>query len=122
MPLIDTSEVLERQRTREYARRKDTASLVSQFTKSIAKRNHAQREIGLYSALERRSQIRVQKGIIGVSEQIGHLQSVISAQKKLTDAKAEILEVRLALSGQCQEDYQHAVNSYLQQVEEWEGG
>lgn len=122
MPLIDESDIIDRQRTREYNRRKDTAAQVATFTKAIAKRNHAEREIGLYSALERRSQVRVEKGITGVAEQIGHLESVISAQKKYTEAKAEVLQARLALSGQCQIEYQNAIDDYLKNISEWKGG
>lgn len=113
MPLLDGSEQLHRQRKREYDRRKDTASGVADFIQAIAKRNQIARQIGLFSALEQRSQVRVKMGVTSITEQVDHLKKVISSQKELVTAKAKILEVRLALSGQCDSGRIEAMNGYL---------
>lgn len=113
MPLMDGSEQLDRQRKREYDRRKDTAAAVSDFIQAIAKRNQIARQIGLFTALEQRSQVRVKMGVTSISEQVDHLKSVITSQKELVTAEAKILQTRLALSGQCESRGVEAMNNYL---------
>ena len=62
MPLYSGKE-LDREKEREYVRRKDTATAVAAFVTAIASRNHAIRELALYRSLEARSAIRVQQGL-----------------------------------------------------------
>lgn len=113
MPLLDGSEALDRQRKREYDRRKDTAEAVAKFIQGLAKRNQIERQIGLYTALEKRAQTRVQMGIASISEQVGNLKDVIKAQENLESTRAEILQTRLALSGQCSDKKIEAMNTHL---------
>lgn len=51
MPLYSGKE-LDREKEREYQRRKDTAKAVADFISAIAARNHAVRELALYRSLE----------------------------------------------------------------------
>jgi len=122
MPLLDGSEQLDRQRKREYDRRTETAKNIADFIQAIAKRNQIARQIGLFAALEQRSQVRVQMGVTSISEQVGHLKSVITAQKELVTAGAKILETRLALSGQCDSGRIEAMNRYLRRLANGAGG
>jgi hypothetical protein len=100
MPLYSGRE-LDREKDREYSRRKDTARAVADFITAIAARNQAVREFTLYRSLEARSAVRVQQGIVEASEQVGYLEKVATAQKELIQAEARIMESRLLLAGMC---------------------
>ena len=115
MPIYSSSENY-RMRETEYKRRDDTANRVGQFVSAITDRNNALRELGLYRSLENRSRIRISEGIVSASEQIGYLEKVIEAEKKLVTSRADIMKSRLSLAGQCRvETYDH-VNDYLTEV------
>lgn len=116
MPLIDNSETIERQRTREYNRRNTTAKQIADFISAISERNHANRQLGLFAGLELRSQVRVRAGITSVSEQVDHLKTVIDARHTLTKAEAKITRARLALSGQCASNRINAMDTYLKHL------
>ena len=117
MPLLDNSATLERERQREYDRRKEASSQVAKFISALSKRNQAQREMGLYSALEKRATVRVQLGVVSVQEQIKYLEKVISSQQKITASLAEITEARLALSGGCDDRKRKKLAGYLLHIE-----
>ena len=117
MPLLDNSATLERERQREYDRRKEASSQVEKFISALSKRNQAQREMGLYSALEKRATVRVQLGVVSVQEQIKYLEKVISSQQKITASLAEITEARLALSGGCDDRKRKKLAGYLLHIE-----
>ena len=78
MPLYSGKE-LEREKDREYSRRKDTAKAVADFIASIAGRNHAIRELALYRSLEARSAARVKEGVTEASEQVSYLEKVANS-------------------------------------------
>lgn len=118
MPLLDNSATMERERQREYDRRKETSAQVAKFISALSKRNQAQREKGLYMALERRAKARVQMGVVSVQEQIQYLEKVIAAQQKITVAVAEVTEARMSLEGQCQDTKRPPLAQYLRQVEQ----
>ena len=100
MPLYSGKE-LDREKEREYNRRKDTAKAVAAFITAIAGRNHAVRELALYRSLEARSAIRVKEGITEANEQVGYLEKVAHSQAKLLSQEAQIMENRLLLAGMC---------------------
>jgi len=112
LPLFDMKE-FDRERERERERRENVASLVSGLVQAISSRNRAIRSLGLFTALEKRSQIRVQKGIVSVSEQVKYLEKVINWEDRLSKANAKITESRLALIGQCRDGERAKVNGYL---------
>ncbi len=115
MPLYSATEV-NRERQREYSRRADVAANIQALLKSLADRRRAQRELGLYTSLEARSQARVAAGIVEVSEQVTYLEKVAAAQATLDSAAAQIQGARLALVGQCRDTVAEQVNDYLKEV------
>ena len=112
MPLYSGKE-LDREKEREYVRRKDTATAVAAFVTAIASRNHAIRELALYRSLEARSAIRVQQGIIEAAEQVGYLEKVASSQEKLITDEAKIMESRLLLAGMCDPKNAETIGGWL---------
>lgn len=115
MPLYSATEV-NRERQREYSRRADVAANIQALLKGLADRRRAQRELGLYTSLEARSQARVAAGIVEVSEQVTYLEKVAAAQATLDSAAAQIQGARLALVGQCRDTVAEQVNDYLKEV------
>jgi hypothetical protein len=115
MPLYSGKE-LDREKEREYMRRKDTAKAVADFVTAIAGRNHAVRELALYRSLEARSAVRVQQGVTEATEQVGYLEKVASSQEKLISEEAKIMESRLLLSGMCDPKNAETIGSWLKKV------
>lgn len=115
MPLYSSNE-LDRQKEREYNRRKDTAKAVADFVSGIAARNQAMRSVALYRSLEARSAIRVQQGIVEATEQVGYMEKVANAQKELVDQEAKIMETRLMLAGMCDPVNAKRMGDWLKQV------
>ena len=115
MPLYSASE-MNREREREYMRRTKTSELIGAFLTAIATRNHARREISLYRALESRSQVRVQKGIIGTDEQVSYMEKLMGAHKTLIQSEADITSSRLAIVGQCEEEKRTHLNVWLKRM------
>ncbi|MEE9356624.1 MAG: hypothetical protein V3U75_13625, partial [Methylococcaceae bacterium] len=70
MPLFSSKD-LDRAIKNERDLRESTAESVAKFVKSIADRNNAVRKVDLYSSLEARSSVRVQRGIVEAKEQVG---------------------------------------------------
>ena len=115
MPLYSGKE-LDREKDREYVRRKDTAKAVADFISAIAGRNHAVRELALYRSLEARAAIRVQQGITEATEQVGYLEKVASSQDKLINEETKIMESRLLLAGMCDPKNAETIGSWLRKV------
>jgi len=112
MPLYSTKE-FNRERQRELLVRQNTAALISSFMINLAKRNHSQRELGLYSSLEARAQIRVQSGFTGTEEQVKYLEKVAVAQRELIEAEAKLIQYRIQMVAMCQASKAHYVNRYI---------
>lgn len=115
VPLYSATE-LSREREREYIRRTATAEAVGALMQALAERNHALRELGLYTSLEARSQVRVLQGVADVNEQVGHLNKVASAQKNLIMAETNLVRQRLMLIGQCADDKADHLNGYIKNL------
>lgn len=115
MPLYSATEI-NRERQTEYQRREQVAKNIKALLSGLADRRRAQRELGLYTSLEARSQQRVSLGIVEATEQVGYLEKVAQAQSKLDDANAAIEGARLALVGQCRDGIADEVNHYLKEV------
>lgn len=115
MPLYSGKE-LDREKEREYSRRKDTAKAVADFVTAIAGRNHAIREFALYRSLEARSAARVKEGITEASEQVSYLEKVASSQEKLINEEAKIMESRLLLAGMCDPKNAERIGAWLRKV------
>ena len=115
MPLYSVTD-LNREREREHARRTLTATTIGHFMAALADRNHAHRKLGLYSALEARSQIRVAQGVTRTNEQVGYLEKVATAQQELIQAESQLVQHRLILVAQCGEGNTEQVSDYLKQL------
>ena len=115
MPIYSGKE-LDREKDREYSRRKDTAKAVADFISAIAGRNHAVRELALYRSLEARSAVRVNEGITEATEQVGYLEKVASSQEKLITDEAKIMESRLLLAGMCDPANAKTIGSWLKTI------
>jgi hypothetical protein len=112
MPIYSDNEQT-RERNWEYQRRTATAQSVATFTKALADRNYAYRLMGLYLSLEARSQVRVQKGVANVEEQIGLLEKVAQAQRDILTQESILVQERLSLVALCEHSHAEAMNSYL---------
>nr|VFJ89558.1 MAG: hypothetical protein BECKLFY1418B_GA0070995_101613 [Candidatus Kentron sp. LFY] len=112
MPIYSATE-MDRQRTHDYQRRTATAGFVADFVAGIAERNHALRELGLYSSLEARARIRVQQGVAGAEEQVLYLEKVASAQAALVKSETKIMNARLSLVAACSLDKANSLNAWL---------
>jgi hypothetical protein len=112
MPLYSGSEV-DMMRNREYKRRIATAGTISELIKAVALKRRAQRMMGLYLSLEKRSQARVKNGIVSVNEQIMYLEKVANTQAELDQANASIEGSRISLVAQCRPEVAEDVNNII---------
>lgn len=112
MPLYSDVEI-DKDRKIEYQRRMQTTSTIKEMLTAIAAKRRAERMMGLYLSLEKRSQARIEEGIAPVDEQIGYLEKVAATQGELDKADAEIESSRLALIGQCRAEVVETVNNYI---------
>ena len=115
MPLYSATE-LNREREREHMRRAQTAALIGSFMTQMAKRNHAVRELGLYSSLEARSQVRVLQGVTDTGEQVRYLEKVADAQRNLITAEALLIRYRLEMVAMCENGKAGAISSYIKRL------
>jgi hypothetical protein len=115
MPLYSATE-LNREREREHMRRAQTAALIGSFMTNLAKRNHSVRELGLYSSLEARAQIRVLQGVTDTGEQVKYLEKVADAQRNLITAEALLIRYRLEMVAMCQNGKAGAISRYIKQL------
>lgn len=112
MPLYSDVEI-DKDRKIEYQRRMQTTRTIKEMLVSIAAKRRAERMMGLYLSLEKRSQARIDTGIAPVEEQISYLEKVAATQGELDAALATIESARLALIGQCRSDVVDQVNAYI---------
>ena len=115
MPIYSATE-LNREREREHMRRAQTAALIGSFMSNLAKRNHAVRELGLYSSLEARAQVRVLQGVADTGEQVKYLEKVADAQRNLITAEALLIRYRLEIVAMCQNGKAGAISSYIKRL------
>ena len=114
MPLYSDVEI-DKERKLEYQRRLQTTETIKTLLTGVAAKRRAERLMGLYQALEARSQERVKVGIVSNDEQIGFLEKVAAAQGELDQANATIEASRLALIGQCRPEVEEQVNDFILQ-------
>lgn len=105
---------LERERDREFKRRADVAKNVAEFAKADSKLKHTARMLGLWQALEMRSQIRVREGIISISEQIQAMEKISKYLSDKEEEEAALLAARLVLLNHCGDK-----NSTQRMIENW---
>lgn len=115
MPLYSSTE-MDRAVKNEHDLRQETAKTVAQYVKAISTRNHAIREISLFTSLERRASVRVQSGVTPATEQVSYLQKVVNSHKEKMEAEANIMTSRLALAAMCSNDKYERMNQYLSSI------
>jgi len=112
MPLYSDIEI-DKERKLEYQRRMQTTDTIKALLSAVATKRKSERLLGLFAALEKRSQERIRVGVASVDEQIAFLEKVATAQGDLDIANATIEASRLALIGQCRPDVAEQVNDFI---------
>ncbi len=107
---------MNREREREYMRRTRTADLIGQFVTALATRNHGQRAVGLYTALEARAQVRVQKGLTETAEQVGYMEKLLAAHETLRKAEEDVTRSRISIVAQCDDRKRAGLNHWLKRM------
>ena len=112
LPLYSGVEI-DREQKLAIDRKLNTTKIVAELLNALSAKRRAERMLGLYGSLEKRSQKRVQEGIIAVDEQIGYLEKVATTQGELDAANAQIEGSRLALIHQCQPEDVERLNNFI---------
>lgn len=116
MPLFSTTEY-DRVTQFEANIRAKIAEDITAFFEALAMSTQAHRELGLYSTLESRSQARVARGLVDMSEQVEYAKRSIEAAQKVTKWDTAIDGLRVKLTAYCRDSQIPVVSSYLQQVQ-----
>ncbi len=112
MPLYSGVEIDKEQKL-AIDRKLNTAAVVSTMLTALSTKRRAERMLGLYLSLEKRSQKRVQEGIVAVEEQIAMLEKVATTQGELDAANAQIEGSRLSLIHQCKPEDTERLNNFI---------
>lgn len=112
MPLYSGVEIDKEQKL-AIDRKLKTVEAVAQMLTALSTKRRAERMLGLYLSLEKRSQKRVADGIVAVDEQINALEKVATTQGELDAANATIEGSRLALIHQCKAEDVERLNNFI---------
>jgi hypothetical protein len=112
MPLYSGVEIDKEQKL-AIDRKLNTANVVATLLTNLSVKRRTERMLGLYASLEKRSQKRVQEGIVAVEEQIGMLEKVATTQGELDAANAAIEGSRLSLIHQCKPEDTERLNNFI---------
>lgn len=112
MPLYSGVEIDKEQKL-AIDRKLKTVDAVAQMLTALSTKRRAERLLGLYLSLEKRSQKRVQEGIVSVDEQIIALEKVAITQGELDTANATIEGSRLSLIHQCKTEDIERLNNFI---------
>ena len=112
MPLYSGVEIDKEQKL-AIDRKLKTVDAVAQMLTALSTKRRAERMLGLYLSLEKRSQKRVADGIVSVDEQITALEKVATTQGELDTANATIEGSRLALIHQCKPEDTERLNNFI---------
>lgn len=115
IPLYSALEI-DREREREFQRRKAVASAVGALTQTLAERAVLARKLSLFRALEKRAQERVAIGVAETGEQVQYLKEVAELEGRLNEARAKVVEARMTFVGLCAEGAPaDRVDAYIRQ-------
>lgn len=103
MPIYSTKS-LERERDREVRRRELAAKATASLVRTLEELRHTNRMLTLYESLEQRSQLRVKKGLVEISEQVGYLEKISSYYAQQQIQLAALKESKLTILGFCPSD------------------
>ena len=112
MPLYSGVEIDKEQKL-AIDRKLKTVEAVAQMLTALSTKRRAERMLGLYLSLEKRSQKRVADGIVAVDEQINALEKVATTQGELDAANAIIEGSRLSLIHQCKTEDVERLNNFI---------
>ena len=115
IPLYSALEI-DREREREFQRRKTVAAAVGALTQTLAERAVVARKLSLFRALEKRAQERVAIGVAETGEQVQYLKEVAELEGRLNEARAKVVEARMTFVGLCAEGVPaDRVDAYIRQ-------
>jgi hypothetical protein len=89
--------------------------LVSQFFQALEQVRYNDRALNFYQSLEQRAKERVQRGIVGVDEQVLYLEKVIKTEHDLNEWRVKFNSSRLSLTAFCKDDQRVQLNQFLSQ-------
>ena len=112
LPLYSATE-LDREREREWLRRRRAAEAVGQLLTHLADRQRLRQEWGLMKVLEKRARQRVISGIVDSSEQVRYLERVADLEGQLLRQAGQIERSRLELLGFCDQAHADALDAHL---------
>ncbi len=112
LPLYSATE-LDREREREWMRRRRAAEAVGQLMTHLADRQRLRQEWTLMKALEKRARLRVISGIVDSSEQVRYMERVADLEGQLLRQIGHIERSRLELLGFCDQAHADALDAHL---------
>lgn len=113
LPLYSASE-LDREREREWMRRRRAAEAVGQLMTQLADRQRLRQEWRLMKGLEKRARLRVISGIVDSNEQVRYMERVADLEGQLLRQSGQIERSRLELLGFCDQAHADALDAHLQ--------
>ena len=115
IPLYSALEI-DREREREFQRRKAVAGAVGALTQTLAEWAVVARKLSLFRALEKRAQERVAIGVAETGEQVQYLKEVAELEGRLNEVRAKVVEARMTFVGLCAEGVPaDRVDAYIRQ-------
>jgi hypothetical protein len=112
LPLYSATE-LDREREREWMRRRRAAEAVGQLLTQLADRQRLRQEQELMRALEKRARQRVLSGIVDSTEQVRYMERVADLEGQLLRQSGQIERSRLELLGFCDQTHAEALDAHL---------
>lgn len=112
LPLYSANE-LDREREREWLRRRRAAEVVGHLLSQLADRQRIRQELGLMKSLESRARLRVLAGIVDSSEQVRYMERVAELDGQMWRHQGEIERARLELLGFCAQHLADALDAHL---------
>lgn len=114
LPLYAPAE-LDREREREWLRRRRAAEAVGQLIAHLADRMRIEQELGLMKNLEKRSRLRVLSGIAESQEQVHYMERVADLDGQRLRHNGMIERARLELLGFCEQSQADQLDHHLKE-------
>jgi hypothetical protein len=115
LPLYSATE-MEREREREWTRRRRAAEAVGQWLSQVSDRQRIKQQLELMKSLEHRARLRVLAGIVDSSEQVHYMEKVAELDGQLMRQHGLIQRSRLELLGFCAPGHADALDKHLHQT------
>lgn len=98
--------------------RKMVTEYITVFFTALKSWGISSRRLQLMRSLEKRSQVRVMRGLTFLTEQESHLKNVLDAQQQMFDVEVQLNTARLGLLSICEDDQRMEVDQFLKQLME----